>query len=74
MPRLTVERRRDVDPIAETNRVIIRALRLSLHGIVLIGIVFVAYLVATMVISAHDNRRIDEIEKRVRKLEPAEHP
>lgn len=53
----------------ETDRVIIRTMRMALWGIVAILFFFLAYVAALVIASSRDNRRMDAIEKRLDKIE-----
>lgn len=51
------------------DRIIIKTMRFAVWGCGAILVVFVTYIIATLYIGAHDNRRIDDLEQRVLKLE-----
>lgn len=53
----------------ERDRAIINTMRWAIRGVFLVGFFFVAYIVVCAMTSAHDNRRIDQLEQRVEKLE-----
>lgn len=52
-----------------SDRLIIKTMRFAVWGLAAIMILFMTYILATIYIAAHDNKRIDELEKRVEKLE-----
>ena len=54
---------------AAGDRIIIKTMRFAVWGLGAILVMFVTYIIATLYIGAHDNRRIDELELRVEKLE-----
>lgn len=53
----------------EGDRLIIKTMRFAVRGLAVIAILFVTYIVATLYIGAHDNRRIDALDQRIQKLE-----
>jgi hypothetical protein len=52
-----------------SDRLIIKTMRFAVWGICGIMILFTTYIIATLYIGAHDNKRIDELEQRIEKLE-----
>jgi len=52
-----------------SDRLIIKTMRFAVWGICGIMILFTTYIIATLYIGAHDNRRIDDLEQRIEKLE-----
>jgi AmiR/NasT family two-component response regulator len=59
------------------DRLIIRALRLGVHGIIVMGVVFVIYIVALLVATSRETSRMDEIEQRLDRIQrrlPVERP
>lgn len=52
-----------------SDRLIIKTMRFAVRGLAAIAVLFVTYIIATFYIGAHDNRRIDELERRVDKIE-----
>lgn len=53
----------------EADRLIIKTMRFAVWGLGAIAILFSTYIIASLYIGAHDNHRMDELEKRVRTLE-----
>jgi len=52
-----------------SDRLIIKTMRFAVWGLAAIMILFATYIIATLYIGAHDNKRIDELERRMEKLE-----
>ena len=52
-----------------SDRLIIKTMRFAVWGLGAIMVLFVTYIIATLYIGAHDNKRIDELERRIEKLE-----
>lgn len=66
------QRWRDENPDAvkrQGDLLIARTMRFAVWGLGAIAVLFVTYILATLYIGAHDNRRLDELERRVQKLE-----
>ena len=56
-----------------SDRLIVRTMRLAVKGLGAIAILFVTYIIALLYIGAHDNRRLDDLERRVQVLEAHDH-
>ena len=52
-----------------SDRLIIKTMRFAVWGLGAIMVLFVTYIIATLYIGAHDNKRIDDLERRIEKLE-----
>lgn len=52
-----------------SDRLIIKTMRFAVWGLGAIAVLFVTYVIATFYVGMHDNRRIDDLEQRVQKLE-----
>jgi putative copper export protein len=52
-----------------SDRLIIKTMRFAVWGLGAIMVLFVTYILATLYIGAHDNKRVDELEHRIEKLE-----
>ena len=52
-----------------SDRLIIKTMRFAVWGLGAIMVLFVTYILATLYIGAHDNKRIDDLERRIEKLE-----
>ena len=52
-----------------SDRLIIKTMRFAVWGLGVIMALFAMYIIATICISLHDNKRIDELERRIEKLE-----
>lgn len=53
----------------EGDRLIIKTMRFAVWGLGAVAVLFCTYIVAALYIGAHDNRRMDELEQRVQRLE-----
>lgn len=53
----------------DTDKIIIRTMRFTLWGITILGALFLVYIIALVVASTRDNKRIDALELRVKQLE-----
>lgn len=56
-------------PQRESDRLIIRAMRMAIYGMAAIILVFVIFIVSNLYIASRDNRRLDEIDRRLRAVE-----
>lgn len=52
-----------------SDRLIIKTMRFAVWGLGAVMVLFVTYIIATLYIGAHDNKRIDQLERRIEKLE-----
>lgn len=52
-----------------SDRLIIKTMRFAVWGLGAIMVLFTTYIIATLYIGAHDNKRVDELERRIEKLE-----
>ena len=52
-----------------SDRLIIKTMRFAVWGLGAIMVLFVTYIIATLYIGAHDNKRIGDLERRIEKLE-----
>lgn len=61
----------------EGDRLIAKTLKIAARGMIAIMVFWIAWLVVTGMVATRENRRIDELTRRVEQLEraqPAEHP
>jgi hypothetical protein len=52
-----------------SDRIIIKTMHFAVWGLGAIAILFTTYIIATLYIGARDNSRLDELERRIEKLE-----